>query len=180
MKLIVGLGNPGKEYINTRHNVGFMVLDNYLQDVKWSEKFNGLYYSTMIKNEKVIFLKPLSFMNLSGDVVKKYVDYYNIDLKDILIIQDDLDLDIGIYRVKYDSSSGGHNGIKSIINRLNSQKFLRLKVGISKNKENIIDYVLSSFSRKDLKVIEDMYSTLNKIIEDFLELDAQSLMNKYN
>ena len=100
MKLIVGLGNPGKEYANTRHNIGFMVLDAYLGEVKWSSKFNGLYYQTTVGGEKYIFLKPQSYMNLSGGVVKKYADYFKITFEDILIIQDDLDLELGKLRIK--------------------------------------------------------------------------------
>ncbi|MDE6292442.1 MAG: aminoacyl-tRNA hydrolase, partial [Bacilli bacterium] len=112
MKLIVGLGNPGKEYQSTRHNVGFMVLDSYLGEVKWSSKFNGLYYQTNINGEKYIFLKPQSYMNLSGGVIRKYVDYFKINIEDILVIQDDLDLSVGKIRIKINSSAGGHNGIK--------------------------------------------------------------------
>ena len=130
MKLIVGLGNPGKEYERTRHNIGFMVLDNYLGNVKWSTKFNGLYYETNIKGEKYIFLKPLSYMNLSGGVVSQYVKFFKIDPTDILVIQDDLDLLTGNYRIKINSSAGGHNGIKDIINALGTNSFARLKIAV--------------------------------------------------
>ena len=105
MKLIVGLGNPGKEYEYTRHNIGFMVLDAYLGNVKWKTKNNALYYEKSINNEKYIFIKPLTFMNLSGEAVIKYVNYYNVDIKDVLVIHDDLDLPIGSFRLKENSSS---------------------------------------------------------------------------
>ena len=118
MKLIVGLGNPGKEYNNTRHNIGFQFIDGYLENKSvtdsWSNKFNGLYLQTFLNGEKVIFLKPQSYMNLSGGVVKRYVDYFNIDLDDILVVSDDLDLSIGNFKLRAKGSSGGHNGLKDI------------------------------------------------------------------
>ena len=101
MKLIVGLGNPGKEYENTRHNIGFMVIDNYLKNEKFKTKFNGMYLKKVINNEEVIFLKPLSYMNLSGEVVKKYVNYFKINLSDLLIISDDLDMPCFKIKPKY-------------------------------------------------------------------------------
>ena len=125
MKLIVGLGNPGKEYENTRHNIGFIFIDNYAKskniDIN-TEKFNGLYTKTTINNEQVILLKPLSYMNLSGEVVKKYVDYFKININDILVINDDLDMDLGRIRLRLSGSSGGHNGLKNIALNLNTDK----------------------------------------------------------
>ena len=180
MKLIVGLGNPGKKYENTRHNIGFLVLDKFLNSKKWSTKFNGLYTEEIVNGEKVIFLKPQSFMNLSGGVVKKFVEYFDISIDNILIIQDDLDLDIGKFRIKYDSSAGGHNGIKDIINCLSTQKFLRLKVGISNAIGDTKDYVLSSFSKKEMGEIDNCMKIYFDIITDFLINDANYLMNKYN
>jgi PTH1 family peptidyl-tRNA hydrolase len=147
MKLIVGLGNPGKEYEKTRHNVGFMVIDKYCNNEKFSEKFNGLYINKVINGEKVIFLKPLSFMNLSGTVVKAFQDYYKIENKDILIIRDDLDIPLGHAKLKFNSSSGGDNGVKSIINSLRTQAFCQFKIGISQDKTvDTKDYVLGKFS----------------------------------
>ena len=113
MKLIVGLGNPGQEYQNTRHNIGFRYLDLFIKEKKlgnFKEKFNGLYLKTTYNNQDIIFLKPLSYMNLSGEVVKKYKDYYKIDSKDILVIHDDLDIEIGKIKLKENGSGGGHNG----------------------------------------------------------------------
>ena len=179
IKLVVGLGNPGKEYLNTRHNVGFMILDFYLKDVKWMTKFNGMYYIKNNGYDKITFLKPLSFMNLSGEVDKKFVSYYKIDVENVLVIHDDLDLEIGKYKLKFDSSSGGHNGIKSIINMLNSQKFGRLKVGISKS-ENVIDFVLSKFSRKEQDIIDKNLDIFRDILNDYENMDIFTLMNKYN
>lgn len=181
MKLIVGLGNPGKEYENTRHNIGYMVLDNYLENVKWkNDKFASIY-KTKISNEDVLFIKPTTFMNLSGEAVSYYVNYYKITLKDILIIQDDMDLELGMLRLKTDSSSGGHNGIKNIIDHLNTKNFLRLKIGISKPKYDVIDFVLSKFNPEELKSVNESLIKTKSIIDDFINNEnIERLMNKYN
>ena len=181
MKLIVGLGNPGKEYENTRHNIGFMVLDDYLGNVKWSNKFNALYYESVLNGEKVIFVKPLTFMNNSGNAVGEFVRYFNINIEDILIIQDDLDEAIGLYKLKVNSSSGGHNGIKSIIASLGSQSFPRLKIGIgSAHADEAIDYVLGKFSKGEMEILNEEFSIFRKIIESFVINGIDKTMNVYN
>lgn len=181
MKLVVGLGNPGKEYNLTRHNVGFIILDKYLGDINWSSKFNGLYYEKNINNEKVIFVKPQSYMNLSGNVVQKFINFYKIDSKDLLVIHDDLDLPVGKFRIKINSSSGGHNGIKDIISCLNTNEFVRLKIGISQNRNiDTKDYVLGKFSKSDLEIIEKNNNAYKEIIENFNYNNIELLMNKYN
>ena len=179
MKLIVGLGNPDKKYENTRHNIGFMIVDNFLGNVKYKKKFNGLYYETIINNQKVIFLKPQTYMNNSGLSVIEFVNYYDINNEDIMVIQDDLDIDLGKIRFKINSSSGGHNGIKSIINCLNSDSFFRMKIGInSENRFDTIDFVLSDFSKEQLNKID--FERANHAISDFIENDYKYVMNKYN
>lgn len=181
MKLVVGLGNPGKEYENTRHNIGFMSLDHYLGTVKYSKKFNAEYYETNIDVEKYIFIKPLSYMNLSGKVVYDFVNFYKLDLSDVLVIQDDMDLEFGKIRIKINSSSGGHNGIKDIIKYLNSTSFARIKFGIAHNRNmDTKDYVLSKFSKEELNILSNSFSVVDKIIEDFSKLSIQELMSKYN
>lgn len=181
MKLVVGLGNPGKEYNLTRHNVGFIILDKYLGDINWSSKFNGLYYEKNINNEKVIFVKPQSYMNLSGNVVQKFINFYKIDTKDLLVIHDDLDLPVGKFRIKINSSSGGHNGIKDIISCLNTNEFVRLKIGISQNRNiDTKDYVLGKFSKSDLEIIDKNNNAYKEIIENFNYNKIELLMNKYN
>ena len=181
MKLIVGLGNPDKEYDKTRHNVGFMVIDNYLGSVNWSNKFNALYCEKVIKGEKIIFVKPLTYMNNSGNAVGEFVRYFNIDNKDILVIQDDLDLNVGDYKLKMHSSSGGHNGIKSIIASLGNQDFPRLKVGIgSVKKDEVIDYVLGKFSKSELEVLNELFNIFDKIINSFINEGIDKTMNVYN
>lgn len=181
MKLIFGLGNPGSEYANTRHNIGFIMLDDYIGEYKWSKKFNGLYIEKNINGEKYVFVKPLSFMNLSGGVVSSFVNYYKVSYKDIIVIHDDLDLPVGKIRIKVNSSAGGHNGVKDIIKSLNTQEFMRIKVGISNNKNiDTKDYVLGNFSKSDLKVIKDIEKEVFEIIENFDYDNIDSLMNKYN
>lgn len=185
MKLIVGLGNPGKEYENTRHNIGFMVVDNYISKKgisdSWKSKFNGLYLETNIKGEKVIFVKPQSYMNLSGGVVSQFVNFYKIDINDILVISDDLDLLTGNYKLKSQGSCGGHNGLRDIERCLGTQEYKRLKVGISKNNDvNTKDYVLGKISKDDAKVYDGLFSTLNDVIDDFFSMTFGDLMSKHN
>jgi PTH1 family peptidyl-tRNA hydrolase len=181
MKIIVGLGNPGSSYNDTRHNVGFIVLDNYLGDVKWKKKFNAEYYEEIINGEKVLFVKPLTYMNLSGDAVVQFVNYYDIDLSDILVVHDDLDLKFGTYKLKTNSSDGGHNGIKSIINRLNSKDFARLKIGISHDRSiDTKDYVLGNFSKEERKIIVKNEEKILNILLDYFKLSFIDLMSKYN
>ena len=182
MKLIVGLGNPGPEYTNTRHNIGFMVLDNYLTNSNWQSKFQALYQTKSINNEKIIFVKPTTYMNLSGNAVQEFVHFYKISPEDILIIHDDLDLPLGTYRLKTNSSAGGHNGIKSIIANLQTTSFARLKVGISKNTNiSTKDYVLGQFTPEELTKLSELYPTFNHIIDDFIKnTDINKLMNTYN
>lgn len=184
MKLIVGLGNPGKEYENTRHNVGFDVIDKYLnyKNIFSSKsKFDGIYFESNINNEKVIFLKPQKYMNLSGEVVRRFVDYFKIKVEDILVIHDDLDQEIGKIKLKQNSSSGGHNGIKNIESNLNTKNYKRLKIGISNNKTiDTKDFVLGKFNKNDRNIIDNTIDICLNIIDDFFILDFDKLMNKYN
>lgn len=181
MKLIVGLGNPGREYNNTRHNVGFMILDRYLGKIKWKTRFEAYTYETTIDNEEVIFIKPITYMNLSGLAVAKIKKYYKIDEKDILIIHDDLDLPVGKYKLKKKSSSGGHNGIKSIIKELSSDEFGRLKIGIGKSDKIPVDkYVLSKLSTQEKKEILNNYNIFENIINDFIKCDIDYVISHYN
>ena len=185
MKLVVGLGNPGNEYSKTRHNIGFQLLDYIASrnniEFKSDKKFNAECAIYMVNGEKVHLIKPLSYMNLSGTVVSKYANFYNIDFSDILVIQDDLDMDFGKIRILYDSTSGGHNGIKNIIECLGTKEFTRLKIGISKTREyDTKDYVLGKFSKEENDILTNIYSNLENIIDDFIELDNDKLKQKYN
>ena len=184
MKLIVGLGNPGKEYENTRHNIGFDVIDKYVKNHNLNinkNKFDGLYIDTIINDEKVIFLKPQKYMNLSGEVVKKYIDYFKINIEDILIVHDDLDQEIGKIKLKENSSSGGHNGIKDIEKNLGTKNYKRLKIGISNNKQiETKDYVLGHFSKEERKILDNSIEICQNIIEDYFNMNFDRLMGKYN
>lgn len=183
MKLIVGLGNPGKEYENTRHNVGFMIIDNYVNKKKISSsksKFQGIYYETKINNEKVILLKPQKYMNLSGDVVRDFVEFFQIDIDNILIIHDDLDIELSHYKLKAKGSSGGHNGLKSIEMNLATDAYKRLKIGISKGNMDTKDYVLGKFNKEEKKLINQIIEKSELIIDDFLNVTFNDLMAKYN
>ena len=184
MKLIVGLGNPGKEYENTRHNAGFKFIDKFAKANNLDfnkEKFNGLYTEFNYKGEKIILLKPQKYMNLSGEVVIKFKDFYKINLEDILIICDDLDTELGKLKLKYKGSSGGHNGLKNIENYLHTKEYKRIKIGISNNKyKDRIDYVIGKMPKDELEILEKVTDNAEKILKDYLELSFDNLMNKYN
>lgn len=184
MKLIVGLGNPGREYVNTRHNIGFQLLD-YIADKNGycfsKKKFNGSCAELMINGEKVLLVKPLSYMNLSGSVVAKYVSFYKISFDDILIIQDDLDMNFGRIKIVYDSSCGGHNGIRDIERCLGTKKYTRLKIGIAHDKSiDTKDYVLGSFNKDEQQEIEKIDHYLENVVHDFCCMSLENLMSKYN
>lgn len=185
MKLVVGLGNPGKEYDKTRHNIGFSFLDYYAKcnnlKFTFSKRFNAESCSFNFNKEKIILIKPHSFMNLSGIIVAKYMKFYDLSGDDILVIHDDLDMNVGKIRLSYDSSSGGHNGIKNIIENIGTQKFYRLKIGISNNNDiDTKDYVLGRLNGDDIKIINDVYIKIENIVTDYTFLDLNDLKQKYN
>lgn len=184
MKLIVGLGNPGKDYENTRHNMGFYYIDEYAKrnDLVFSKKkFDGLYTELVKNGNKIILLKPQSYINLSGEVIRKFVDYFNIDINDILIICDDLDTEIGKYRVRANGSSGGHNGLKNIELHLGTQRYNRVKIGISNDKSiDTKDYVLSKIDKESIKLLEENTDVICNIIEDFYINSMENIMAMYN
>lgn len=172
MKLIVGLGNYGDKYNWTRHNIGFEIIDQYSKkyNIDLNEnKFNGIYKKTKILNEDVILAKPHTFMNLSGEFIYKIINYYKIQVKDLLVIYDDISLNIGDIKIKQKGSSGGHNGIKNIINMLQTDEFSRIKIGIGKPNINLADYVLSKFNNEEKQKIISKFDDLNKIINMFIE-----------
>ena len=184
MKLIVGLGNPGREYENTRHNIGFMTLDKYADKLGVNidkSKFNGLYTEITINSEKIILLKPQSYINLSGEVIRKYVDYFKINVDDILIIHDDLDLPVGIYKLRQQGSSGGHNGLKNIELNLGTREYKRIKIGISNNKMmDTKDYVLGKLSKEEMLKLLEVEEKVLEIIDDYFKISFDALMAKYN
>ncbi len=184
MKLIVGLGNPGQNYKNTRHNMGFMAVDHYVNKKKlgdFKEKFNALYLDTVINDQKIVFLKPLTYMNLSGEAVIKFINYFKISIDDILVISDDLDMPLGKLKLKSSGSSGGHNGLKSISLSIGTDVYKRLKLGIGNNKNiDTCDYVLGKFSDNENKIIDKQMDEVLNIIDDYLSINFDRLMNKYN
>ncbi|WP_041223565.1 aminoacyl-tRNA hydrolase [Deferribacter desulfuricans] len=179
-KLIVGLGNPGKEYAKTRHNIGFMVLDEVASyfNVNFKSGFKGVYG----EYKNWLFLKPFTYMNRSGESVKEIVDFYKINVEDILVIHDDLDMDFGKIKFKKGGSDGGHNGIRSIINHLDSTDFYRFKIGISKplRSEYTSKYVLAEFNSFEKKVLPDLLVLCRNAIQCFIESGAKAAMNNFN
>lgn len=184
MKIVVGLGNPGKSYEKTRHNVGFRVIDSvadFYGVKKYKQKKQGLYFEIETETEKIIFLKPQSYMNLSGIVVKNFVDYFKVKTEEILIISDDIDLPIGKIRIKPQGSSGGHNGLKNIEETIGSPEYKRIKIGINNGKLISAEkFVLEKFSKKENEEIEKIIVIVKNIIFDYLKEDFNNLMNKYN
>lgn len=185
MKWIVGLGNPGMSYQGTRHNVGFMVVDE-LAD-RWGiklnqSKFKGLAGEGNVQGTKVILLKPMTYMNLSGESVRALMDFYKADLADGLIIYDDLDTELGRIRLRYQGSAGGHNGIKSIISHVGTQSFNRVRMGISRPQPGdiISDYVLSSFAKREQPLLKDMIAYACDSIEYALTHPFEETMGKFN
>jgi len=182
MKLIVGLGNPGKKYDFTRHNIGFMALDAFANVHKLTFSFDKKLKGELIKNPEYILLKPQTFMNLSGESLKLTMDYYNIQLEDVLIIYDDLAIPHGRVRIRQQGSAGGHNGIKSIIAHVKTQEFKRVRLGIeAQHPMSSRDFVLSKFPKKDKESIEEVMHKTIHIIEEFIDDESfEKIMTKYN
>ena len=185
MKIIAGLGNPGQKYDKTKHNTGFMTMDHYLDEKGLSldkDKFEGLWTKQKINGEDVILLEPQTYMNESGRSVSQIANFFKVDPEDVLIIQDDMDMPIGKIRIRANGKSGGHNGIKSIIRDLGTEKFNRLKIGIRHPKNaTVVSWVLTPFNDEQQKLMDDAFDTSVKIIDDFIAgRDSQYLMNKYN
>ena len=185
MKIIAGLGKPGQKYDKTKHNTGFMTMDHYLDEKDLSldkDKFEGHWTKQKINGEDVILLEPQTYMNESGRSVSQVANFFKVDPEDILIIQDDMDMPIGKIRIRANGKSGGHNGIKSIIRDLGTEKFNRLKIGIRHPKNaTVVSWVLTPFNDEQQKLMDDAFDTSVKIIDDFIAgRDSQYLMNKYN
>lgn len=182
MKLIVGLGNPEKKYEKTRHNCGFRAIDYYAKEnnLTFKSKFKGLYCEQIVNNEKIILLKPQTYMNLSGESVREIVKFYNIDINNILVIYDDVDFEVGTFKIRRGGSAGGHNGIRNIIDNLKTENIGRIRIGISKNEIPLMDYVLGKFTPEEDKKIESVLPQVANIIYDFSNHNIDELMEKYN
>lgn len=183
MFLIVGLGNPGKEYENTRHNIGFEVIDylasKYNIDIN-REKFKGVYGEGYIGGEKVILLKPITYMNLSGESIREIKNFYKMEDEEILVIYDDISLEVGKLRIRAKGSAGGHNGIKSIISNLSSDVFPRIKVGVGAPKHDLVSHVLGKFTKEENEVLKKSIQASADAVEIIIKEEVQSAMNKFN
>lgn len=185
MKWIVGLGNPGSQYAKTRHNIGWMALDELASrhniDIKQS-KCKALIGEGNIDGVKVALIKPMTYMNLSGESVRAFMDYYKVPLEDMLVVYDDLDTEVGKIRLRYQGSAGGHNGIKSIIQHTGTQTFNRVRMGISRPEPGyaIVDYVLSKFAKKELPLLQDSIKRAADAVTFSLNNSFEHTMAKFN
>jgi len=185
MYLIVGLGNPEKEYSGTRHNMGFCAINELARknniDLN-KEKFEALHGSGMLYGQKVVIIKPQTYMNLSGQAVKKFMDFYKIDINKLIVVYDDMDINPGEIRIRKQGTAGGHNGIKSIIHELSSTQFPRIRIGIGRPKyeDNYINYVINKISKKELEELQPGIDKAADAIEVILKSNIDTAMNKFN
>lgn len=183
MFLIVGLGNPGSQYEDTRHNIGFKVIDNIAKEYNIEinrQKFKGMCGEGFINGEKVILLKPTTYMNLSGESIREVVDFYKISNEDVLVIYDDISLDVGRLRIREKGSAGGHNGIKSIIAHLGTDIFPRIKVGVGQPNVDLVNYVLGKFTKEEMEVLSESIDASTKATKEIISGDVKTAMNIYN
>jgi len=182
--LVVGLGNPGEKYKLTRHNIGFMVVDQIAKEYNCSFKRRFKYSITQFDyyQKRIILMKPATFMNLSGKAVSKAIRKYNIALSNLLIISDDLNLPLGRLRLRARGSAGGQKGLMSIIESLNTEKFPRLRIGITGENSisDVIEYVLSPFDKNELNQVEQVVNDASQCVEYWIEYGISSAMNKFN
>ena len=173
MKLIIGLGNPGKEYENTRHNAGFMAVDTFAlkHDISFSlePKMKGMLAQVNLGGNKAILLKPMTYMNLSGESVIKVMQFYKIEVDDILVISDDLDSRLGRLRLRAKGSAGGHNGHKNIVMHIHSEDYKRIKIGIDRSDViPVVDWVLKKMTPSELEIMKEAAEIAANAIEDFI------------
>jgi peptidyl-tRNA hydrolase, PTH1 family len=185
MKLIVGLGNPGKQYEKTRHNVGFDVIDELSKQLNIpldQSKFKGLFGIGFVGTEKVLLLKPLTYMNLSGESIRAVLDYYEVDMEEFAVIYDDLDIPVGKIRLRQKGSAAGHNGIKSTIAHLGTQEFNRIRIGVDrpKNGMSVSNYVLGKFTLEEQPLIEEVIKKSADACKTWLNQPFLQVMNSFN
>lgn len=185
MYLIVGLGNPEEKYSNTRHNMGFDVINELSKecDIKVSKsKFDAFYGMGEINDKKVILVKPQTYMNLSGESIIKFKKFYKISNKNIIVVYDDIDLKLGDIRLKAKGSAGSHNGMKSVIENLNTQDFIRIRVGIGapENKDDMINYVVGQIPKREREILDEAITRAKDSIVEILENGIDTAMNKFN
>lgn len=185
VKLFIGLGNPGTRFDGSRHNIGFEVVDKLSESLNipmQQTKFKGIYGSGIVDGEKVYLLKPLTYMNLSGECVGPFMDYFQISTEDMLVVYDDLDTLPGKLRLRTKGSAGGHNGIKSLISHLGTQEFKRIRFGIGRptNQQPVPDFVLNRFSKEEQMEVADGIKRSVKACEAFIGTTFDKVMNQYN
>lgn len=185
MKLIIGLGNPGVEYKWTRHNIGFIIIDEICKKLNITcdtKGFKGLYTEKIINNEKIYFLKPMTFMNLSGECVSQIINYFKININDIIIIYDDFNIDFGSFRLKPQGSGSGHKGVANIVQHLQTNKIKQVKIGIGKNNNYLLkDWVLKKFTTIEKEKLLIITNKVSDIIIDFSNgTSFEKLMNQFN
>jgi PTH1 family peptidyl-tRNA hydrolase len=184
MKVVVGLGNPGAQYANTPHSVGFEVVDRIASEcgATWEERrqFKCLMAKATFAGQGVMLVKPQTFMNLSGESVAPVVKYHNATPADLLVIQDDIDISVGRMRIRKGGTCGGHNGIRNIIERLGTQDFARLKIGVGKDRANVVGHVLGKFDPETRKVMDQVVADAAKAAEAVLRDGPDRAMNAYN
>jgi PTH1 family peptidyl-tRNA hydrolase len=183
MKLIIGLGNPGKKYHNTRHNVGFRVVEELAHRHKverQESKYDAIIAHIRIGSEKILIVKPLTYMNLSGRAVQPLLAYYKLGMEDLLVIYDDMDLPVGNLRVRSEGGAGGHKGVTSIIERLGGRGFARLRLGIGRPEDETIDWVLGKFSAREQAVMDQTISRAADAAEYWVQHGIDRTMNEYN
>lgn len=183
MFLVVGLGNPGLQYENTRHNTGFQAIDLISRKYNISvnrTKFKGVSGEGFIGGEKTVLLKPSTYMNLSGESVYAAAEFYKIPLDNIIIIHDDISLDVGRMRIRKGGSAGGHNGIKDIIACLGSDAFLRIKIGVGEPKIDLIAYVLGKIPDEERVIMDKMFDYTSDAVETIIKQGESEAMNRFN
>ena len=184
MKVIVGLGNPGPQYAETRHNIGFLLVDLLAEvnKLQFRAKFQGLWSEGNIEGERVFLLKPQTFMNLSGRSVRELINFYKISGDDLLIVHDDMDLSLGKIRLRDQGSAGGHNGIKSILAELGTERFGRLKLGVGRppREYDPARYVLSPFAEDEIKPLDEVLGRAEKATNLWIKGEVDRAMNLYH
>jgi len=184
MTVIVGLGNPGPQYANTPHSVGFETADAVVSAIgaSWEEKraFKCLWAKGTLAGRQVVVVKPQTFMNLSGESVAPVVKYSNATPDDLIVVQDDIDLDVGRLRIRKGGSAGGHNGIRNIIERLGTQSFTKVKLGVGKDRSNVIGHVLGKFDPATRKIMDEEVAAAAKAVEAIVANGADRAMNVWN
>lgn len=183
MFLIVGLGNPGKEYDGTRHNIGFEAIDylskKYNIDVNRT-KFKGVFGEGFINNKKVVLLKPSTYMNLSGESIREAINFYKLENEEVLVIYDDISLEVGKLRIREKGSAGGHNGIKSIIANMSTDVFPRIKIGVGQPKGDLVSHVLGKFNQEEINDLNEVIEASSEAVEIIIKDGTKEAMNKLN